>query len=471
MIARVFAIGSLVFLAGCDFNVCFDPSEAKPSVGTAKNAIVGGTVDDANRSTVAVLLTTPSGSHGICTGTMIAKSGDVGYVLTAAHCATGTVDSVVEATDWRDCEPGGDASMCRASYTVSSWQSHPDYDPAHEKNDFAMVIVAGVGDATEVTPAVDGPDDLITSESIEISGFGRTYQGANDPSAFQSVRHHVTVPIDALDSDEIGIDATTGHTACFGDSGGPAYAQVGGQRRVVGVTWAGDQNCAQVAIYGRVSSVYEDFIAPIIAPALDQGCGECVQSSLSTSPGCDAPLAVCTGAPGCAALLACVDACDGTLDACFFACSPPDIETVVAFNELANCAACASCSGECGVDSCAAPPGTSSSSGTGGSTPGSTSSSSGVTSSGAGPTGPSAVASTGAGSSIVDPGGAGPGDGGAGGGEPSGTTALPSKVCAPVHLSCSSSPADDGGSSSSIPPFVLALAALGLMAAGRRHAR
>ena len=78
-------------------------------------SIVGGTVDPENRSTVALLLTDADGAHGVCSGTVIARHASTGYVLTAAHCVTGTVDKVIDAVDWRDCTAAGDAAGCTAS--------------------------------------------------------------------------------------------------------------------------------------------------------------------------------------------------------------------------------------------------------------------------------------------------------------------------------------------------------------------
>ncbi len=258
----LFAALCLLSLTGCELEIC--PSDDAETEGAVASPIIGGSVDAQNRSTVALLSTKPSGSRSICSGTVIATEGKRGWVLTAAHCVVGTVDHVYDATDWRDCTQAGDASKCNAKYAPVSWIAHPGYDAETFANDFAIVVFEGATASTPVTPAVEADDGLAVGTFIDISGYGRTYAGANnpDPNAFNYLRNHVVVPVAMLSDAWVGIDATTGETACFGDSGGPAYAHVGGKLRVVGVASNADQNCALGAAYGRVADVYDSFIAP-----------------------------------------------------------------------------------------------------------------------------------------------------------------------------------------------------------------
>ncbi len=262
-----------ISLSGCQFELC--PREDAEPGASAASPIVGGSVDSTNRSTVALLLTKPDGATALCSGTMIATSGSLGYVLTAAHCVTGTVDHVYDAVDWRDCTAAGDTSKCSAEYAPVAWKAHPSYDPVTFANDFAIVLVEGAGPSTPVTPAADAADGLAPGSFLDLSGYGRTYSGANvpDAEAFNYLRNHVVATVAALTSGWISIDATLGRTACFGDSGGPAYAHVGAGLRVVGVASNADQNCEIVANYGRVSAVYESFIAPLLPPPPSAGEG------------------------------------------------------------------------------------------------------------------------------------------------------------------------------------------------------
>ncbi len=262
-------------LAGCELEICpADLARDEPeTLATADDAIIGGVVDDEHHATVALLFQTQSGGTGLCSGTIIAKQGDVGHVLTAAHCVQGVVQHVYEATDWRSCTSGTDPG-CRASYLPTAWQAHPGYDPSTYAYDFAVVTFSGATEATPVVPAVAGYDGLEIADRVVLSGFGRTYAGPATGEPTQSLRHMVEVPVASAGAAYLRFDASTGKTACFGDSGGPAYALVGGELRVAGVASTADADCAHVATYRRVSDVYDSFIAPIIAPG-EAPCDAC----------------------------------------------------------------------------------------------------------------------------------------------------------------------------------------------------
>jgi len=252
-------------LAGCDPALCLDPDAVAQALGSAGQPIVGGSVDSTSRSTVALLLSYEDGGRGLCSGSLIARQGSRAYVLTAAHCVQDAVEHVYEAVDWRDCEAGGDASKCFASFTPVSWQAHPGYNDQTLENDFAIVVVEGASESTSVTPAATSDASIAVGQVLQLSGYGRTYAGPDDDdAAFNSVRHKVSVELDVKTSNWLSVDATTGMTACFGDSGGPAFAHVDGALVVAGVASNADANCAQVANYARVALVYEGFIAPLI---------------------------------------------------------------------------------------------------------------------------------------------------------------------------------------------------------------
>jgi hypothetical protein len=268
--ASLSLVSSSIVSAGCELEFCVETPTLTP-VGDASSPIIDGQVDETNRSSVALLITNPNGRRAICSGTVVAVSGSTGYVLTAAHCVDGSVTAVLEATDWQDCTSQGDPTGCNAAYTPTGWIVHEGYDPATFDNDFAIVTFEGATQATPVTPVVDEPDGLVLGDTVTISGFGRTYAGESDPGAFQSLRHSAQVDVARLSDPWIGLDATLGPTACFGDSGGPAYATIGGRTRVVGVASNADGRCEVLSNYSRVSLVYDSFIAP----NLPEECVDC----------------------------------------------------------------------------------------------------------------------------------------------------------------------------------------------------
>ncbi|MFO0551867.1 MAG: trypsin-like serine protease [Polyangiaceae bacterium] len=264
----VFAALLLFGPTGCDFQLCADTQKlAEEATSESRDGIIGGEVDTANHATVALILTRPDGTHGLCSGTIVATHGTTGYVLTAAHCVVGVSDMLIaQATDFRDCLSGGNAALCEAVYVPQTWAADPAYDPNEHTRDFAVVTFEGASASTPVVPVSTNPDSLSAGVLVELSGYGRTYSGPNDPNNFQSRRNHVTVPLSSVWPDWLRFDATTGKTACFGDSGGPAYAMTGDKVHVVGVASNADQNCEYVANYARVASAYVEFIAPIIDP-------------------------------------------------------------------------------------------------------------------------------------------------------------------------------------------------------------
>ena len=60
--------------------------------------------------------------------------------------------------------------------------------------------------------------------------------------------------------------AVPNKNTCNGDSGGPAFAQVGGELLLAGVTSYGDANCVQYGVDTR-ADVYVDFLGVQSAPS------------------------------------------------------------------------------------------------------------------------------------------------------------------------------------------------------------
>src|SRR5262245_34733933 len=87
--------------------------------GEHKDPIFYGTRDTDDEACVLVEL-----PGGLCTGTIIAKNGDKGYVLTAGHCvAQQPPPSEMRVGQGTDPTQGADAI-----YQVTSYALHPKYD-------------------------------------------------------------------------------------------------------------------------------------------------------------------------------------------------------------------------------------------------------------------------------------------------------------------------------------------------------
>jgi hypothetical protein len=223
-------------------------------LGTTGAPIVNGTPDTTHDAVVAVF---DSATSSQCSGTVIAVSGTSGVVLTAAHCLP--ADTVVMGDDY--------FAPSAIVYDVIDSLGHPQWNPTDPDAgyDFALLRFAGADGATPVIPALTPAEDqlAIGMQLLEV-GYGVTAPIGGE----NTLRRAFTGTIADLSSLLIEFSSTSGGT-CAGDSGGPALTI--GTERVAGVTSLGDVGCNIYSLKGRVSVVYDGFIAPFLGgtPAVD----------------------------------------------------------------------------------------------------------------------------------------------------------------------------------------------------------
>lgn len=371
-------IGSVGLVSVVACNV--DPPEvvAPPAVGHDGQPIIGGTADNVNHATVALA---PQGSEAICSGTIIAKNGSTGYVLTAAHCIKGDphaagfpanapppIAVVLQANDYINCFQGqGNPALCDAVYSVTGVQVHPGFPtsqiPQSQSivDDFAIITFAGANSGTPVVPPASS-DGLGVGQNLELSGYGLT----SYPNGFTTQRRHVTTPVSQLFGLQIVFDQTNGKGSCNGDSGGPAYKVIGGQQQVVGVTSFGDQGCTQIGVYGRVQAVYNDFIAPIIGGAVMETCDSCTLSAVNQGGACYGNVQACLGDTSCKALYDCLAVCAANDNTCVQNCANASNQAAIdMFNGIFQCSNCTACSAYCPQTQCGGATTTTTSTGSG----------------------------------------------------------------------------------------------------------
>lgn len=400
----VLALASL-FNVGCE---AADPATTEV-VFEAEQKIVGGSPDTTHKAVVALF---DEDQGGACSGTIIAKSGGTGWILTAAHC-TG-MDVAVQANDYSDCFVGGNPG-CEAVYEVVGDTVHPNYNGnAGDGYDFRVLTISGAAGAP-VIPAATSPDGLGLGDPIEAVGYGIT--SANNQN--NTLRRHVTEEVGQLLSLIIAADQTDGTGSCSGDSGGPII----NNGKVVGVTSYGDQDCTQFGAYGRVATVYNSFIAPIVGQQVELTCNDCYQASLQGSGSCSSDYNACAGSQDCIDLNECFDAC-GNSQTCFGGCIEDHPTGWTLYQNMVNCG-CDACATECASE-CAGSSSSSSSSSSSNST--NSSSSAG----GAGGAGGSGNGGSGNGDGDGD----GDGDGGGDAADDSSTCTIsaPSSSGAGTHL-------------------------------------
>src|SRR5688500_2435549 len=116
--------------------------------GKAAEPIFNGRPDTDDAACVAIQL-----PGGLCTGTIIAKNGSTGYVLTAAHCfdrqPPPSSVQVGQGNDPFAQNPGGGADVI---YPVTGYAVHPQYTRAGDY-DIALVTIGEAANAP-VIPAL-----------------------------------------------------------------------------------------------------------------------------------------------------------------------------------------------------------------------------------------------------------------------------------------------------------------------------
>ncbi|MEU7278191.1 trypsin-like serine protease [Streptomyces sp. NPDC045431] len=221
---------------------------------------------------------TPDRVDWVCSGTMI----DTDTFLTAAHCTSDwpanvrffvSLDQDVQGALDRAAErhPGDPAAVARAVAVPGTAHNHPAYPgPASDTHDIAVVEVPADRLAARwaFTPAALpkagalsalGPQGL-RETPFTVAGYG-TQEARRGPGGHThpggGVRMKAPVTYDALNDAwlRLAMTAPQGNGgACYGDSGGPNFATLGGRRTLVATTVTGDSPCYATNVTYRLDS-------------------------------------------------------------------------------------------------------------------------------------------------------------------------------------------------------------------------
>jgi trypsin len=244
------------------------------AAATPSSAVVGGS--DAAPGEFPSVAEIQFGAPGIvwfgCTGTLI----DPTHVLSAGHCASITKPALVSSPAswppqsiavWIGSNKAGEGEEA----PVSSVSIPPDYLGLTDRNDLSILELAAPATLAPTQVAAGSERSIWDPGTLAtIAGWGVTDEDSDEsPDTLQKAQVPITTDeyCESAYSDEDGWDFDPetmvcagypegGIDTCFGDSGGPLFADAStGVRRVVGVTSWGN-GCAQPGqpgVYARVA--------------------------------------------------------------------------------------------------------------------------------------------------------------------------------------------------------------------------
>lgn len=223
-----------------------EPVGVEDELGQTGDSIVRGTAQPTvlaltarQKLAVGAVLNAWAGWANECTGTLIAPT----LVATAAHCVeelrAGELAFAI----------GDDAAAPKQEHVASAVYRHPGYDPDGDaRDDFAVLRFSSPFTGVEPIAASCDAVSGLTGKRLQTGGYGETLSDEDN-----SRRYWAAVTVQRVGA----YDFTTngfGSGGCYGDSGGPLLAAIGGEVRLIGTLSWGEQ-CGDVDHYTRVDSV------------------------------------------------------------------------------------------------------------------------------------------------------------------------------------------------------------------------
>ena len=236
--------------------------------------------------------TTPDQVDWVCSGTMV----DANTFLTAAHCTAAftwppnvrfyvsleqDVQAALDAAQVQ--HPGDPTAVAQAVGVEGVAHTEPGYPgPSSDTRDIAVVEVPAAAMAarwsfTPATLPTAGLLDRLGSRTLDATGFVVVGYGTEEAQRGPGghvhpgggVRMKAPEAFNALNKTWLRLDMHEQHGnggACYGDSGGPNFALLGGELVLVSTTITGDVPCyATNVTYRTDSPTARAFLAPFVA--------------------------------------------------------------------------------------------------------------------------------------------------------------------------------------------------------------
>ncbi len=204
---------------------------------TLSTPIVGGWLEPGMEYTVAIL----ENGDSVCTGTLV----DARVVITAGHCVWGNLGNlqVFFGINANNLNTG-------TVVDVDSYEPHPNFNPNALSNDIGVILLDA--DAP-VAPAPILPTGVFDAgwvgTELRFVGYGSAIWWGGGSGR----RRAVDIEVDQVENTTFTYYDNQ-HETCYGDSGGPAFADHNGEWQLVGVTSYGDYYCNTYGVNTRVDA-------------------------------------------------------------------------------------------------------------------------------------------------------------------------------------------------------------------------